>query len=714
MSSTRCCCPLPDVIPTLRSWCSPLDVVHHPFSVAFLAASINQRSCWLSERPRISSTPAVHGQGQKNQDRRQVARHASSLATLLAAQLLRPRLQCLVSAWYIDTLLADARTCALLLRLCTESDFVPATSFSLHDAARNHSERPSAWSSQTNLRHKGLQFVRASEGLKGTLETDKDSAKLDSANPAVSCNPAVPDVQQSIPPISPLPIRASTTQDAAATSKPPPTSDAAPASTPVPSMPSVRPPSPAQSDSSEEVIIFTGRQNGKASAGTARTAVRQNFDQEGPKDLHATGNRSDPRETAANGNDRPPATATMTQDHDAAVRSFASLSKEKRRGRTKPRRRDQLYDDTTDSDAFLADYMENLRANGELDDDFVTKASGRVVDLAGWQPEDLDDLDNLSTSDEILDKVVQVISKRERPSGVQYLVVWDGQSVDEARWIQHALLTMEGAGPLIAAFEEEEQHVLEYQDRTDSDSEDGGDSGKTSLREGGKNRQVDSSDDEEDELDEDDAIARRIERMSDEQIARLLAKQEELGMGSDELLLFEEPEGDSDYDEDDEMATAMALDVDTDNDAADSYIALGTSSKHSRSSKEKRRTRTLWKTDDEDNEDDELFGAAADYGDFDVMDFDRPSLISKPSKTKKELQVNVSDSEIEASLREQWAADRSKKKVRKQEREELRAQGLLGKRNQRKPDLSARYNEGMSIEDIMGELEEFLSTAWDR
>ncbi|TEY85276.1 hypothetical protein BOTCAL_0014g00050 [Botryotinia calthae] len=90
------------------------------------------------------------------------------------------------------------------------------------------------------------------------------------------------------------------------------------------------------------------------------------------------------------------------------------------------------------------------------------------------------------------------------------------------------------------------------------------------------------------------------------------------------------------------------------------------------------------------------------------MDFDRPSLKKKPKGRKGKLILDdISDSEFKASMQSAWDNDRVKKKERKQEREVLRARGsLTGKHG--KPDMKARYKEGMSIEDVKEEIKEFL------
>ncbi|KAJ5801420.1 uncharacterized protein N7518_003488 [Penicillium psychrosexuale] len=96
------------------------------------------------------------------------------------------------------------------------------------------------------------------------------------------------------------------------------------------------------------------------------------------------------------------------------------------------------------------------------------------------------------------------------------------------------------------------------------------------------------------------------------------------------------------------------------------------------------------------------------YFGFDIMDFDRPSL-RKKNKGKQSIPGSVlSDSEFE--LQEVWQNDRTKKKIRKMERAELRAQGLLG-RKAGKPDLKVKYPKEMNMEEFMTEIRSFLMSA---
>ncbi|OQE37201.1 hypothetical protein PENCOP_c010G02077 [Penicillium coprophilum] len=98
------------------------------------------------------------------------------------------------------------------------------------------------------------------------------------------------------------------------------------------------------------------------------------------------------------------------------------------------------------------------------------------------------------------------------------------------------------------------------------------------------------------------------------------------------------------------------------------------------------------------------------YFGFDIMDFDRPSLRNKSKGKQSILDPILSDSEFEIELQEAWQNDRTKKRLRKMEREELRAQGLLG-RKAGNPDLKVKYPKEMNMEEFMTELRSFLMSA---
>ncbi|KAE8399336.1 hypothetical protein BDV37DRAFT_297786 [Aspergillus pseudonomiae] len=94
------------------------------------------------------------------------------------------------------------------------------------------------------------------------------------------------------------------------------------------------------------------------------------------------------------------------------------------------------------------------------------------------------------------------------------------------------------------------------------------------------------------------------------------------------------------------------------------------------------------------------------YG-LDIMDFSRPSLRRKKRGKHRNPDLVLSDSELELELENAWRNDREKKKARKQKREELRSQGLLG-RGASDPDLRSKYTNGMGFSDLKMEIRVFL------
>ncbi|KAK5171699.1 squalene synthetase-like protein, partial [Cryomyces antarcticus] len=86
-----------------------------------------------------------------------------------------------------------------------------------------------------------------------------------------------------------------------------------------------------------------------------------------------------------------------------------------------------------------------------------------------WGPTELDDLQELSTSEEAFGIVRVIIRKRERrPGRVQYLVVHEGDSFDDAKWRPMDALTTEEDMELIRQFEAE---VAQFNAQGDAESE---------------------------------------------------------------------------------------------------------------------------------------------------------------------------------------------------------------------------------------------------
>ena len=164
------------------------------------------------------------------------------------------------------------------------------------------------------------------------------------------------------------------------------------------------------------------------------------------------------------------------------------------------------------------------------------------------------------------------------------------------------------------------------------------------------------------------------EDINDEEFARLLAKQEELGLGSEELILFDDV-------------------------AAGSKTGRKTS--HDAKQKQRKRSKAApWK---------ELIGGSirGPDGSFPSAEavadaFDQLELMGKGG-----FGFELSDLELETTLQATWQKDRARKKEKKKAREELRVQGLLGKYGDPE-DPRVKYPIGMGFEDLKTEFQSFL------
>lgn len=230
--------------------------------------------------------------------------------------------------------------------------------------------------------------------------------------------------------------------------------------------------------------------------------------------------------------------------------------------------------------------------------------------------------------------------------------------------------------------------VGSYNDAEDEDSDED---------EEGSDSDDESFDSDEDMEAEQEAEQRKLAGMSDEHIARLLAKQESMGLGSDELLIFDDSDGDA----------ILGLDDIGGNFTLPQLPAAGSRGKKK---KGKGHGRDSFPSAS-------LFADVLDqdpYNGFDIMDFDRPSLRPKKKGRKFEDDTLADlDEELRATLGTTWEKDREKKRLKKAEREELRSQGLLGRGKRGRPDLSVKYENGMSLDDFRDELRQFLSSTAD-
>ncbi|KAM0129796.1 hypothetical protein ACHAO1_008300 [Botrytis cinerea] len=580
----------------------------------------------------------------------------------------------------------------------------PQTGFTLQEEARNTERHHSFWNSDQRLRDTKVSFVSAGEFNPPDLIKDSEEAlagmSLESTEPPTeNLNQDVKMASHEANMAAPSSLFMLDTDGGNRVE-----TGLAP--------PRLRSISPARSDSSEEVILFHGRgqvriehdrieHDPQTSADTIDARIKFLDDKlleqekllEEALDEKEASLESIPPELAQALNKEMflgtiPHKVTNSPSPDFEAILPKRQNKNRGQGRTRRGRKAAgRIDESDEEDAMIADYIANMdqeHTMSDVDQTFNKRELGADDDAAweddssvkdtpefngrhGWGRTELQDLDDLSTSDEARGKVETILSKRHRVGGVQYLVVWEHQDVDEARWVPLDVLQDSGALPLIEVFEAEEKLVAEFESNGDEDSDDSDDF-------------VDGDDDDHD--DEQDLVQRRIAKMNDEQIARLISKQEELGMGGDEILLF-----DDEVDDEDEDMEASTIDL-------SNFILSGR-----RGRKERQRRQGEFPS---------ATPLADAYDGFDVMDFDRPSLKKKPKGRKGKLILDdISDSELEASMQSAWVNDRVKKKERKQEREALRARGLLTGKNG-KPDMKARYKEGMGIEDVKEEIKEFL------
>ncbi|ETN45569.1 uncharacterized protein HMPREF1541_09401 [Cyphellophora europaea CBS 101466] len=271
-----------------------------------------------------------------------------------------------------------------------------------------------------------------------------------------------------------------------------------------------------------------------------------------------------------------------------------------------------------------------------------------------WESADLDDLNDLSTTDEDVPEVGRVLRHRERSQGKQYLVTAVGMEVSDAKWVSHSKLVSTTATEQIEIYEGLFQSKLQ---------------GSIEVSSSEDEELEDLIDDIGSEQDENERIIQQTSRMSDEQIARALAKQEELGMGGDHLMLFDGKEAeDMDDDDEDDMNLDEFMN-------GDDFIPFSLSKHTSNRGRSKRNNRGRANFPSAS-----AFADALDqdpYGGFDIMDFDRPSLRPKRKGRKSDYPYDLEDldEELAEQLMNTWTKDREKKAARK--REKMEAQQAL-------------------------------------
>jgi R3H domain/G-patch domain len=369
------------------------------------------------------------------------------------------------------------------------------------------------------------------------------------------------------------------------------------------------------------------------------------------------------------------------------------------------------YDD--EEEEIIRDYIENMKESRDSEDEasaneyehqrnyngsgpeiakaeaVLSTAQAKVHSIDPdneWNSDDLRDFDELETSDDEPVDIGGVFSRRERQSGLQYLVTPVGQSTDFAKWILKEKLTSVKVKELILAFEEThpEAQSGSEDDEDEADVDDWEDSASGNSEERALN---DLIRDHESEHEENERILDQTSQMTDAELARILNKQAELGLDTDDVVLFD---GAFEQSED--------------------FIPFSTKKHTSNRTRAKRNRRTK-----DTFPSAEAFADVLDedpYNGFDVMDFERPSLKPKKKgrKSANGLPFELEDGELADQLAKSWANDRSKKAAKKAEREELRQAGLLGaKAGKGRIDVQTKYkNNGMDMDQVKAEIRAFL------
>lgn len=338
----------------------------------------------------------------------------------------------------------------------------------------------------------------------------------------------------------------------------------------------------------------------------------------------------------------------------------AKTNRRGKRGRKRSNKllRDLQTDQTDEDEAAYNDYMENLKAQLKADDD------------------------------------MEIMGIRSAEGGPSLVV--DGEAIDENDVLDRNTRDINY----------DELRMMD----TDSDDSDDEELGLDidDLEEDEDPSEFDSSDleselaynEKEQWEDEEDLRERRIAAMDDETLARLWAKQAELGISDDDLVIDDGTFVEDDLDEFGDVDEAKAgLDA-----LKNSSFARSTTKRSSKKSGGMNFPNATAFADTLDQ-----------YGDagFDIMDFDRPSLRPKRGGRKGKLPPELealSDDELKDEMIGHWSNDREKKRLKKAEREELRREGLLGAgvAKKGKADLSQKYLQGMTVVQIHDELRIFL------
>jgi hypothetical protein len=461
--------------------------------------------------------------------------------------------------------------------------------------------------------------------------------------------------------------------------------------------PQIRPISPMLSDSSSEVIVFTGRNRlGRSPSNRSpiskkptkpdETQTRTIADNSLTNNLLCLGSQ-DPsflvQQSPTQGVSVPLTTERRLRichsQHPEPAPSEI-LKTTYRRMSSNIQIRSCRLEKAVHEQALINDYIANIvdqglnpeiplsqRDLGEAEnDDWLEENTNRGFHkkslMSCWNPLEPYNFDDISTSDNIPGSLQAILSKRKIQSSLQYLVAWENDSLGGARWIPKSSLTDPVSSRLIEEFEAEEKMIARCSDCdsiSDSVSSEGGSDNDTEDAEGLERQKADHT--------------------RDEEVALCLTAQGELSVEGMKDMLYDRSNG-----------------TDGEGDRDRAVLAVPPQHLHPKAKQGSRRSRLEFPN---------ARALADEYDSFDMMDFDRPSLKTQAKGRKGKPVFGISDPELDASMKLTWEKDRSRKKKRKEERESLRVRGFLGN-NKEDPD--TKYKEGMGIHAVKNELKKFL------
>ncbi|RPA79781.1 hypothetical protein BJ508DRAFT_415761 [Ascobolus immersus RN42] len=347
-----------------------------------------------------------------------------------------------------------------------------------------------------------------------------------------------------------------------------------------------------------------------------------------------------------------------------------------------------------EEDAIMQDYINNMSEDElemlrgtfqkehhdpEEQDSDMDGNTGRIEDLVE------DDTDDSSNG-----VVEQIISKRSRPSGLQYLVRWKGLSVDDSSWVLYESLDSK-AQELVEAFNEM---------RFDAE-----------IEEARRGREAES---------DSKGVSSTDPWTSDKSKPR----------NEDEHM----SEGYETYEDDDGLDTGAASFTggrDVTKEGPNTITSTGDSEDDLAEDEELLRLmkraefQAFGLEDDSDSEDDDLlllddifpnpngeFPSASEMADY----FEKHPDAAQPKRREKKGKKpnwNIDDPELLEKIGNAWDADRKKKSDRKKAREAMKGitqlpPSLSGKKY--KPDMHLLYPKGMVYDDVKNEIREFLKS----